>query len=248
MSEDFIPPYIPPAPFGVLWHAPGMKTFQIGIDRGMLYTASGDAVPWPGLTSVEESPINTSINPFYVDGIRRRNDHRVGELEVTISAFTAPLEFGNCEGEREIAPGLSIANQRRESFSFSYRALIGSDTHAPGEHYYIHIVYDAMVEPQTKTYESISGTPNPTQMSWNAATLPVDVFGNQPTSRIKVDTRRVIPEKVSEIEYILYGTEFAEPRLPSIVEVMEILNREVIVVQEEIPWEEDEPYEEEDTP
>lgn len=235
-DDDFLEPNLPSSPFGVVWHAPGLRTFHAGVDRGMLYLNYKPGIPWPGLISVNEKPTGGEIRPFYIDGIRRRNDHKLEEFSASITAFLAPIEFSECVGELELVPGLYLGQQTRASFGFSYRTLIGSDTLVLGDHYEINIVYQAMAEPSSRTLNTLAQSTEADSRSWDIETVPQDVVGSRPSARIRLDTRRIVRDRIREIEYILYGTELEPPRLPSIDEVVSILTRVDEVPSDDIPW------------
>lgn len=237
MAEDFINPDLPTSPYGVIWNTPGSRTYFVGTDRGMFYPEYGVGVPWNGLVSVEENPINGGIEPFYIDGIRRRNDHLLEEFAAKITAFSTPIEFGPCEGEKELAPGLYLGQQPRQSFGFSYRTFIGDDISVLGANYEVNIVYGAMVEPSSRAHKTMSGSPEPDTRSWDIATVPLDVQDSKPSARIRLDSRKVDPERLEEIQLILYGTPDILPRLPLIDEIYQILVRPTEEESEEIPWE-----------
>lgn len=242
MTEEFFDPNLEPAPYADLWHSPGTKVYFVGVDRGMLYTESGEGVPWIGITAVDENPLNGDIQPFYMDGVRRRNDHYLEEFSATISAYSAPKEFAPCEGETELAPGMFLGQQPRESFGFSYRSFIGNDTDGMERHYELNLVYGAMSKPVARSRKTVSENPEPDVRSWEIETLPLDVMDHLPSARIRLDSRYVDPEKLSQIQDILYGS-VEPPRLPEIDEIYNILTHieDVIDDEEEIPWEPEEP-------
>lgn len=248
MTDEFLPLDTVPDPFTAIWNAPGSKEYYVGTDRGMIYLEDGTAYPWTGLISVDEKPIGGEIRPFYLDGYRRRNDHGTEEFAASIEAFTVPREFARCEGEKEIAPGLFLGNQVRETFGFSFRTAIGDDLIGHDTHYELHLVYSAMVEPTARKHQTIGANVNLQSRSFNIATVPQDSFGSLPTARIRLNSKLVKMEALSEIEYILYGRDGEVPRLPSIEEVYAILTAipEVDVV--EIEWEEPEEPEYPDDP
>lgn len=236
-DDDLLEVDLPPSPFQIVWHAPGEKVYFSGVDRGVLYPETGPGVPWNGLVSVDEKINDGGIDPFYMDGIRRRNDQYLGEFSATISAFSSPNEFARCEGEIELAMGLYLGQQPRESFGFSYRTFIGNDLGGSNAHYQVHLVYQAMTSAADRSHESLSDDPEAEMLSWDVETVPVDVFGVKPSAHIKLDTRRVDPARLLEIEGILYG--YSDyPRLPDIQEVYDIITR--IDPPEDdggIPWE-----------
>lgn len=241
MDDEYFDPNLEPAAYENLWNAPGTRTYHVGVDRGMLYLESGVGVPWNGLTAVDESPSGGDIVPFYIDGVRRRNDHYLEEFTGTIEAYSSPREFAVCEGEIELAPGFFLGQQNRESFGFSYRSFIGNDLDGHERHYELNLIYNAMAQPSSKTSSSIGASVDPNTKSWNIETVPEDLgMNSQPSARLRLDTRSIDPSRLRLIEDILYGAE-STPRLPDLVEVYEILT--VIEPEpeaEDIPWEEPE--------
>lgn len=229
---------LPPSPHGIIWHAPGTKTYFVGTDRGVLYPENGPGVAWNGLVSVDEKTTGGELQPFYLDGVRRRNDHFNEEFEATLSAYQAPHEFGPCVGELELAPGLLLAQQTREPFGLSYRTFIGNDIQGMDADYELHLIYGAMAQPSSRSHKSISSSPSPDTLTWDIATVPVEIRDAKPTAHIRLDTRRVDRARLTEIEDILYGRALEAARLPEIEEIFEILSRIDIVPVEEVPEEE----------
>lgn len=235
-EEELLDVELPPSPHGIIWHAPGSRTYFIGTDRGVLYPENAPAVAWNGLVSVDERTSGGELVPFYMDGVRRRNDHFLEEFAATITAFSAPPEFAVCDGELELAPGLYLAQQNREPFGLSYRTYIGDDAGGMTANYELHLVYQAMTEPSTRTHSTLGDSPSAQTISWDIATLPIDVRNAKPSAHVKLDTRRIARDRMDEIEAILYGHE-QEARLPEIDELFEILSRiDETVDEEDIPW------------
>lgn len=244
MSEEFLDPNLVPDPFGVIWNQPLDRKFFAGVDRGMLYREYGPGVSWTGLVSVTESPANGKITPFYLDGVRRRNDQIADDFTANISAYAYPPEFSECVGEAEIAPGLYLGEQIREPFGFSYRNFIGDAVSDLGTNYEIHVVYNALAESSGRTHNTLSNSPDPGTYSWDISTVPEDFDQRQPSAHIKISSLATRKDRFSEIEYILYGTDTVEPRLPSISELYSIVSRpDQIVIDEDIPWDPDMPLE-----
>lgn len=240
-EEEFLEVDLPPNQHQIYWNTPGSRTYFTGTDRGVLYLDEQPGVPWNGLVSVEETTAGGEIKPFYLDGVRRRNDHFLEEFQATIKAFSCPVEFAACEGEMELAPGLFLGQQMRDSFGFSYRTMIGDDVNGRDANYELHLVYQAMTEPSGRTHETVSDDPEAQVREWEIHTLPLDVLDARPSAHIRLDTRRVRLDRLAEIEGILYGHEL-EPRLPLISEIFQILSREdPVVIEEEIPWEDYDP-------
>ncbi len=52
----------------LVWDEIGDRTYQTGVDHGVLYLQDGTVAVWNGLTDVEESP-SGELKSFYLDGI-----------------------------------------------------------------------------------------------------------------------------------------------------------------------------------
>lgn len=206
------------------WSAVGERFYETGVDRGVLFVGGNPGVPWTGLISVEERPTGGEARPFYLDGYKYLNLPAVEEFEATIEAFSAPSEFGVCDGRVSLALGLFATQQTRKSFGLCYRTLVGNDTNALDHGYKIHLVYNALAKPSTPTYETVNDSPEPTTHSWELTTKPPRMSGVRPTAHLTIDTRVVHPGKLVEIENIIYGSEATSSRMPSPAELVTILS------------------------
>ncbi len=207
----------------LIWGAAGERHFETGVDRGVLYLPGRDGVAWSGLTSVQESPSGGASKAYYIDGLKYANVSALEEFEATIEAFSAPYEFGECDGTAEVHRGLFVTEQPRKPFSFSYRTLIGNDLESTDFGYKLHIVYNALAEPADRTYRSLSDDPSAEVRSWNITTQPSRIPGRKPTSHLIIDSRRVDPVNLAVLEGYLYGSEGIAPRLPSPARLFEWL-------------------------
>ena len=119
-------------PNKIVWDATGEKTFETGVDHGVLYVMDGGAYPkgvaWNGLTAVTESPSGAEATPLYADNIKYLNLMAAEEFGATIEAYTYPDEFMQCDGSAELSPGVYIGQQDRKVFGMSYRTVLGNDT------------------------------------------------------------------------------------------------------------------------
>ena len=139
---------------------------------------------------------------------------RISDFKATIEAYTYPDEFGECDGSAEIATGVTIGQQPRKPFGFSYVTKIGNDTDNIDKGYKIHLVYGCMASPTDKQYASINESIEPITFSWEVSTTPVAVSGHKPTAHIVIDSTKVAAAKLTALETILYGGENTEARLP----------------------------------
>lgn len=205
------------------WGTSGSRIYETGIDRGVLYVGDQAGVAWTGLSSVEVSPTGGNIKSYYIDGVKYLQVSSLEEFSATINAFTYPDEFGVCDGTAQVRPGLFFTQQRRKTFGFSYRTLVGSDL-TSDKGYKIHIVYGAMAEPSQTRYNTVGDTAEPVEFSWTVSTKPPSVSGYKRTSHIVIDSRTVHHTTLSVLEDILYGNDANLPRLPSIDEIVTIFD------------------------
>ena len=128
---------------------------------------------------------------------------------------------------------MTIGQQPRKMFGMSYRTLIGNDTMKQAYGYKIHLIYGGQVSPSEKNRQTLNDSPEPSAMSWELSTTPVDVPGFQPTAHMVIDSTKTSKEKMALIEDIIYGKDAADgseaiaSRLPMPEEVIELLKDEV---------------------
>ncbi len=204
------------------WGVVAERFFETGVDRGVLYTGDGIGVPWNGLTSVNETPTGGDPKPAYIDGRKFRNIASSEEFEATIEAFSAPKEFGPCEGNRSIQNGLIATQQPRQAFSFSYRTLIGNPIEGTEHGYKIHFVYNALASPAQRTNGSIGDSTEASRLSWAITTLPPTMSGLKPTAHFVIDTRYAALNALALVEDILYGSDAGPARIPTVQELIAI--------------------------
>lgn len=202
------------------WGATAERFYETGIDRGVLYTGNGIGVPWNGLTSVSESPTGGEAKPAYIDGYKFRNVASSEEYEATIEAFSAPKEFGPCDGSRSIHNGLIATQQPRQAFNFSYRTLVGNPIEGTDYGYKIHLVYNALAGPAQRSNGTVSDSIEASKLSWSVTTLPPSLTGMKPTAHFIIDTRETPRGLLAAIEDILYGTDVNSARMPLVSELV----------------------------
>ena len=213
----------------ITWDKLGEHFFETGVDHGVYYdynkaTKKFDkGVAWNGLSAVSESPSGAEPSAIYADNIKYLNLLSAEEYSATIEAYTYPDAFKKSDGLGEIAAGVTIGQQSRAMFGFSYRSLLGNDTDGTKAGYKIHLIYNCTASPSEKAHNTVNDNPDAAAMSWSISTTPVDVAGFSPTATIEIDSRTVDAEKLAAFEAILYGSDDAEPRMPLPDEVIELL-------------------------
>lgn len=207
------------------WDQVGERNYETGVDHGVLYPQSEGAYPkgyaWSGLTSVSESPSGAEDNAMYADNIKYLNLKSAEEFGLTVECYSYPDEFGACNGESDIADGVTLGQQRRNTFGLSYRTKKGNDTDGEDYGFKLHLVYGCSASPSERSFESINDSPDAITFSFEVTTTPVDVSGKgedgkpyKPTSLITIDSTKVDSDKLAKFEEILYGNETTEARLP----------------------------------
>lgn len=204
------------------WDKVEDRTYQSGVNQGVLYPKSSSGVAWNGLVSVNETPSGGTATPYHIDGFKYHASSTPEDYEATIDAFTYPDEFERCDGTAYDLNGLGYDLQAREEFGFSYRTLVGGETGEIG--YKIHLVYNALAEPTTSPFESLDDSSDIITFSWKVSAKPIKIPGRRPTSHFIVDSTRVHPDVLALLENILYGSSNSDPRLPLPQEVTDILN------------------------
>lgn len=205
----------------LVWDNLEDRTYETGLDRGVLYLQDGSAVPWNGLTEVNEKNTGESV-PVYYDGRKINNLVSLGDFEASLKAVTYPDEFVELEGMGRLRNGAWLGEQRPELFNLSYRTRIGNAL-SDDAGYKIHIIYNAVASPSDKTRASTSENPNLSQFEWLIQTIPEDLDGFRPTSHFVIDSRDFDPWLLEDIEKKLYGGPFVEPSLPPLPELVEYI-------------------------
>ena len=198
--------------FKLAWDQSGEKKFETGTDRGVLYPIANGAYPvgtvWNGLTSISESPDGGDAQDFYADNIKYGSLRGTENFGGTIECYTYPDEWKQCDGRKELVPGVTVAQQNRKAFGLSYRSLIGNDTELLDYGYTIHLVYNATSSPSEKSRQTVNESPEAQTFSYEFKTTPVPVTavdGLKATSHIEIDSTKVTKAQLDAIEAILYG-------------------------------------------
>ena len=218
----------------LVWDKTGDRLYETGVKQCVLYPQVSGAYPkgvaWNGITSVTESPSGAEPSPLYADDIKYLNLMSTEEFGASIEAYMYPEEFEACDGSAEIAPCVSIGQQKRQAFGLCYRTIIGNDTESNEHGYKLHIIYGALAAPSEKAYATVNDSPEAITFSWELSTTPVNVTGGNPTASLTIDSTKVKAEKLKALEDILYGseTESTGPRLPLPDEIATLLKEDSI--------------------
>lgn len=204
----------------IVWDQTGERFYETGVKNGVLYVYNstekkyGTGVAWNGLTAITESPSGAEATALYADDIKYLNLMSNEEFGGTIEAYTYPDEFKACNGEADLATGITIGAQTRKSFGLCYRTTLGNDVDGNDYGYKLHLVYGALAAVSEKAYATINDSPEAITFSWEFTTTPVEVAGHKPTACVTIDSTKVDASKLTELEAKLYGSESEEPALP----------------------------------
>lgn len=171
--------------------------YELGVDRGVLYTTMGEAIPWNGLQSVNEN--NSSDNSAYFhNGIKMVNVHQLDTFAADVSAFTYP----------------DVMDDENIFAGFCYRTRLGDDR------YRVHVVYNPIFEINDNSFTSIGDSLSPISFAWGLSTTPVAVPGYAPTSHLIIEVSVLESYFLEYIEGGLYGTDTKAPKLLSAIEII----------------------------
>ena len=212
----------------IVWDESGKRTYETGVRKGVLYLqdtqgAYTKGVAWNGLTAVTESPSGAEPTALYADDIKYLELFSAEEFGATIEAYTYPAEFEKCDGSASLGTGVTIGQQDRATFGLCYRTVLGNDVKGSEFGYKLHLIYGAKAKPSEKGYQTINDSPEAITFSWEISTTPVNVAGFKPTACVTIDSTKIEPEKLAQIETLLYGDTSAEAKLPLPDEIAGIL-------------------------
>lgn len=189
------------------------RQYQLGIDRGVLYPAGAPAVAWNGLVSVTENT-GRELKSWYQDGIKYFEYAVAKPYSGRIQAFTYPSVLDTLLGGQKLN-GVLVHEQPAGRFGLCYRTLVGDQLDGPGVAYKLHILYNLTGSADDPTFTTLGGQAAPNAFGWSVSGIPIPIAGMRPSSHLSVDSRSVSPQKLQQIEAMLYGTEGADAYLPS---------------------------------
>jgi hypothetical protein len=216
------------------WDVTGERVFETGVDRGVLFIpdvggAYATGYAWNGLTKVSEAPSGADATPLYADNIKYLNLVAAEEFGDTIEAYTYPNEFAQCDGTASPTAGVTVGQQTRKTFGFSYRTKLGNDVSGTDLGYKLHLVYGCLAAPTQRDYSTVNDKPEAISFSWAVTTTAVSVTGFKPTAIMTIDSTKVSAAGLTALETALYGGVGVAPRLPLPDEVVAFFSGTVTV-------------------
>lgn len=214
------------------WGRTGERFYETGTDRGVLFKQddTGESlagVAWTGLASVNQSPEGAEPTDLYADNGKYITLRSAEDFNFTIEAYQYPKEFAECDGSAEVIPGVFLGQQARVPFNFAYRTVKGNDTQKNNLGHKLHLIWNATAAPSERAYETINDDPDAILFSWECETVPQDVTVEDletSAAYLSIDSTIVTAAQWKTITDTIYGTAEVEPRMPSIDEVITLLN------------------------
>ncbi len=202
----------------IKWDQIGEKKYKTGVDHCALYPQKGGAYPkgvaWNGIISVTKSPSGAEDNPLYADNMKYLNLKSAEQLGLTIECYMYPPEWAECNGETELAAGVMLGQQRRNTFGLCYRNKLGNDTEGEDYGFELNLIYGCSAAPSEQASQTINDSPEAATFSYEVSTTPIDLSGvgengkpYKPVASITIDSTKVDRAKLTELENILYGTD-----------------------------------------
>lgn len=207
------------------WDEVGERLYETGVSNGVLFVQKSDGtynkgVAWNGLTSVNHSPEGAEKTDLWADNTKYLSLRSAEDLNFTINAYMSPEEFDECDGSVEVAPGVTIGQQKRAGFSFSYKTIVGNDTAKDDYGYKIYIYYGCSASPSERENSTVNDSPEATELSWECSATPINIPGHKPSASITIHSNRVPADKLAAFEKIIYGDAETEARLPTPEEII----------------------------
>lgn len=203
------------------WDKVGERFFETGVDRGVLFTVDGLAVPWNGLTQITENSTG-EVKSFWMDGVKYLDHYVPGAYSAKLEAFTYPDALDDLTGVASYAPGVFLHDQPAKRFHLSYRTGVGNDLNQELG-YKLHLIYNVLAVPSSSGIPTVGQTVEPTKMSWDLTGTPPQMFGARPTAHISLHSLGIDPTLLASIEGLLYGTVDTDPALLSMVDLLTMI-------------------------
>lgn len=197
------------------WDQPTERLYETGVKQCVLYPQATDGtypkgVAWNGITAINETPSGAEPTALYADDIKYLELYSAEELGGTIEAYTYPDEWAECDGSKELVPGVRLGLQNRKAFGLCYRTILGNDAKGNDYGYKLHLIWGAKASPSERAYGTVNDSPEANTFSWEFTTTPVAVTiadDIKPTSIITIDSTTVDAEKLKALEVMLLGTD-----------------------------------------
>lgn len=213
------------------WSSSSWEEYASDYDQGFV---------WNGITGVTESPDGAEETALYADDIKYLSLRSAEELNYTITAYTYPDAFMQCDGTAALQdgdgndiPGVYVGQQKRRMFGFVYTTTVGNDTEGNDAGEKLHIIYSSTASPSERDFQTINDSPEAVEFSWECNTTPIDMPNLKKSAIITIDTTKLTTtgkENYESLKAILYGTpagsgtDAIPARLPMPAEIMTVMS------------------------
>lgn len=238
----------------IKWDQLGEHLYETGVDHVVLYPAADtptggprsngylSGVAWNGITGITQKPSGGEETKLWADNIKYLSLRSAEDFGATITAYTYPVEWEECDGSyaitaETVAGIMSLSQQPRKTFGLAYRTLVGNDLLGNDYAYKLHLIYGCTTSPSERANSTVNESPSANEMSWEVSTTPLDpeitVSGKvlKPTAHIEIDVSQIaklpstdthkiaLLEKIATIEEFLYGREADSEASPAVTEI-----------------------------
>lgn len=190
----------------------GQKKYKTGIENGVLFVVDDNGsyrkgVPFNGLINFNHSPEGGEDNDFYADNIKYLTLRSAENFKASLTCYYTPEEFDECDGTKNLIPGVKIRGQARRSFGFAYISKIGNDT--LGEDYgkILHLIYGCSVSPSEEEHNTVNESPEPQELSYDISSTPIPVTGFKAISCIEFESNKLTEDQWNSLINAIYGTD-----------------------------------------
>lgn len=213
---------MPANPYLAKWDDPTNRTFETGLDRGMIYPRTFQAkslfwpmgqtetgYEWSGLTSVNIGSEYRTETVLY-DGApisQKRSSSGVGGV---ITAFSYPDIMAKMDGTRvddeSLMDGVTTDNGPPQYFALSYRTKKGDGLN-PEAGYKIHLIFNLVATPSPAQHDTQTEEQELVDFEWGFRTVPEvhNTYVAPPTTRFTFDSTKISPTLMYNMERHLYG-------------------------------------------
>lgn len=225
MPETMTPEY------NVQWDETGKREYSAGVDRVVIYRivknettgnveyTNGEG--WNGITAVNDNPTGGDITDVYANNAVYASLVAAEKMGGTIEAYMYPDAFAECDGSKEIVPGLRVHQQPRLPFGLCSRSKIVNDLGEEVDE--LHFYYGCKASPSGKDHTTTNESPEAATMSWEFSCTSVPVPGYKPSSSLTLRSDNIAKDKYDALLKVLYGTGETKGKMPFPAELINLV-------------------------
>ena len=216
----------------LVWDDSGKKIFETGNKKLTLYKKGVDGnyttgVAWNGLINFTVTNSGGDETALWADDIKYGSLRANEECGGTIECYQLPTEFYDCDGVKELTPGVYVGQQSRVPFGLTCQTTLGNDAQGLEYGYKIHLLYGATASPSERNYQTINDSPDANTLSYEYTCTPEACTNFKPVAHIEINSTDFTTEaavaKLKAFEAVIWGSENTDARLPLPNEVKTLL-------------------------